>query len=914
MNIKRVLFFKAILLSSLILITSCEEDKSEVSVEDHLNLSRLYLQQGAFKASIIEGRNALKIAPNNLDALTTTATVFLKINAGQAAEELTKKAVEIDKENHDTKTLLAKTYIAQRKLFSVQNTLESIDTKKIKDISNYQSTYGEFLLTTSKINEAKDWFYKAHKSDPKNIEAILGLSKSALVLKQLNEVKKYSELAVTTAPNNADALLWSARVAMLQKDFKKAEETLSKLMLDLENYDILTMNKYMAIDMLSKSLLAQNKIEESFVYSNYLAQSETGQIQSSFKNAVKMLSKDRNFQEAEEAFKEVLEKAPFHRSSNIMMGLINYNKGNYTEAEDYLSKFSNDENTPLRSKKVLVLTKVKLRKYDEAIDLINRNIEQHKNDADLHALLGYIYLLKQDYTESINRLKKAIKLDNKNSLYHTHLAQAYLANKDLTTARTIIKKSLQLNSKSDQAKRILVSLLVLNKELNQATKYTKQWIKQSPKSVTALVVAAEIEQQKNNSAKAKKLYLRALKLAPDNLSSNMNVVRLDLKSNDYDKALQRLKHVIIKYPENLPALNIIYSLATKPSHTKEATDIILSVNSKLPFAINPRLTLARIYLHQQKPKETLAIIDKVTKHDNKNIKAYFLKAKAQYADNNTSEAINTYKLLTSLAPDNPASYIELARIKIKQEDYKVAEGYAKQAINLKNGFIPTQLIFFNIGIKTENQEMVLNAVNDIRKKFPDAHLSYELEADYYLHLKQYNKALSNLSKAWKIKKSTQMAKKFLTAYTATNNHKQAFNAWNELSQANKDNFQLQLVYALSLYQHSKLSEAKGILESQLKNHPNDVILLNNLANIYMDLNDKKSLPMAKKALSIQPKNPAIQDTLGWIYAKQYKAYDKAIALLEPAYRSSGDKTIKQHLINTLKSAGKIDQARQLSSE
>jgi len=914
MKIRRFLLLKALLISTFLLISACEEDKPKVSVNDHLDLARLYLKQGSFKASMIEGRNALQIDPNNIEALTTMATVLLKLNAVDTAANLVKKAVEIEPKNQDTKLLLTKAYLAQRKLFSARNTFKSIDASAVKNISNYQSTYGSLLQTSNKHSEAKEWFQKSYASDPKNIQAILGIARTSLQLKQLDDVNKYTQLAIESSSNDVEALLWSARVSMLRKNFVDAENTLSKLMVELERYDTLTINKYMAIDMLAKALVAQGKIEESFTYSNYLAQSKPGQIQASFKNALELISSDGKLNKAEQAFQEVLDQAPSHRTSNIMMGLINYNKGDYAQAETYLSKFSDDESTPLRSKKILALTKIKLRKPSEAIELINANIKEHNKDPDLFALLGFAHLTKGDYTDSIDALKKAISFSGNNSIYYTHLAQAYLANKELTASKETIKKALKIKPDSDQARRILASIYVLNKEIPKAKAYARQWIKVSPKSVAALMVAAEIEQIQKNTKKARTLYLKALTLDPNNLISNMNIVRMDLTNNDNDKAIERLNRIINKHPENMAALNILYNLAVTPSSTKKVTDIITSVNSKHPFAINTRLTLARLLLSKRQTDKALNIINDVTKLDNKNIKAYFLKAKALQSQNKITQAKDTYKLLISLAPKNTAGYIELARMYIQSKEYKAAIDYAKQAEKIKSNYIPAHLVFFSAGLKTSDKAMVMSAINNIQKIMPKSHLAYELEADYYLDKKQYKQSLAKLKQAWAIKQSIQMANKFQTIYNETNQSSLAFDAWNELASSKQNDFKVQLGYAIRLYQDKQLNKAKSVLEAQLTQYPENVVLLNNLANIYLELNDKNALKIAQKALSIHPDSPAIQDTVGWIYAQQNKDYEKAIELLEPAYKASLDNTIKQHLITALTNAGRTAEANALKNQ
>ncbi|MCK5335173.1 MAG: tetratricopeptide repeat protein, partial [Gammaproteobacteria bacterium] len=127
MQNKSIFYIKTVLLVLLFLVSGCDEEKPEVSAKDHLNLSRLYFKQGSFRASIIEGKNALQIEPANVEILTTMSTVLLKLNDYNTAEKLIKRAILVEKDSQDLKLLLAKTYLFQGKNNSAKDVLNNID-------------------------------------------------------------------------------------------------------------------------------------------------------------------------------------------------------------------------------------------------------------------------------------------------------------------------------------------------------------------------------------------------------------------------------------------------------------------------------------------------------------------------------------------------------------------------------------------------------------------------------------------------------------------------------------------------------------------------------------------------------------------------------------------------------------------
>jgi tetratricopeptide (TPR) repeat protein len=78
---------------------------------------------------------------------------------------------------------------------------------------------------------------------------------------------------------------------------------------------------------------------------------------------------------------------------------------------------------------------------------------------------------------------------------------------------------------------------------------------------------------------------------------------------------------------------------------------------------------------------------------------------------------------------------------------------------------------------------------------------------------------------------------------------------------------------------------------------NDSTLLNNLAWAYAETGDfDRALPLARRAWTLDPKNPVTTDTLGWLLYRSGKDRVRGIALLEQAARGAPtDEEIRGHL-------------------
>ena len=912
MNNKNFILIKSIILFASIFLTACEEDQPELSAQDHHDLAKLYFKQGSFKASIIEGKNAIQLKPDDVDILITMAKILLKLSDANTARELINRGLTLDKNNFQLQLLLVKTYLVQSKLFSAQNALEDIKKpSEQEDSIEYDTLQADFLLASNKPKEAKKLYLLVHKKNKKNIDVILGIAKTALSLKQLDEVEVYTSLAVKTAPTNIQALLWQAQTHMFQNNHREAESVLSRVMIELERHDTLTAEKYAAIDMLAKTLVAQGKIQESFTYSNYLAQSRPGQIQASYNDALALIEKNVDINKAEKAFQDVLNQAPQHKQSGIILGLINYQKGNYTEANEYLTKFASGENSPLKSKKILALTKIKLNKVEEAIQFISENIKINSNDADFHALLGLAYLKKRDAIKSIDSINSAIKLSATNSDFYSYLSRAHLLNKDIKNAIKHAKKALTIQPSSKQGKLSLISAYTANNSITKAKKIANNWLKEAPESLIALNILASLEHKSNQINKAKTIFKKILLLSPYDPIANYYMANYDLSENKKSDALNKVALVFKTQPTNTQALTLLLKLSTDKSTTDKALSSLYSVIADNPKLIIPRLALIQLYLNIKKPKKAISIIEDVTKIDNKNTQAYLLKARAYFALNNYNEAIKTYHILNSLNPESEVGFIELGKLNIHLKNFNEAIKNANQIIAMQPTNTSAHIILATSYLHLNSKDRLLQTTNIIKKNTPDSHIPYEIEASFYYNNNQYRTAISLLKKAWLKQQSISLANKIMLAYKKNNQPNEAFKAWDELAKKHKANLKVQISYSLSLYNDKQYLQAATKLEHLLRKHPENVVILNNLATVYHDSNNEKALATAQKALSKSPDNPAILDTVGWIYVNQLKDYDKGLPLLKRAYQKTSDPQIKEHLTAALIASGKTDDLKSL---
>ncbi len=118
--------------------------------------------------------------------------------------------------------------------------------------------------------------------------------------------------------------------------------------------------------------------------------------------------------------------------------------------------------------------------------------------------------------------------------------------------------------------------------------------------------------------------------------------------------------------------------------------------------------------------------------------------------------------------------------------------------------------------------------------------------------------------------------------------------------------------AMAAEKLGRLQDAEADLRTVIKLHPNDADSLNALGYL-LTVNTERyqeARALIEQALTLQPDNPAILDSMGWV---DYKLglHDQAEAYLRRAYRLQDDPEVAAHLGELLWTTNRRDEARRI---
>ena len=123
-----------------------------------------------------------------------------------------------------------------------------------------------------------------------------------------------------------------------------------------------------------------------------------------------------------------------------------------------------------------------------------------------------------------------------------------------------------------------------------------------------------------------------------------------------------------------------------------------------------------------------------------------------------------------------------------------------------------------------------------------------------------------------------------------------------------------LLYSRSVVsaRQDDIAASEADLRAILAKDPDNATALNALGYTLANVTERhdEAYGLIRRALSLEPDNPAIIDSLGWVYYRMGE-YDKALEYLRKAYDAYPDPEVAAHLGEVLWVLGERDEARQI---
>ncbi len=443
-----------------------------------------------------------------------------------------------------------------------------------------------------------------------------------------------------------------------------------------------------------------------------------------------------------------------------------------------------------------------------------------------------------------------------------------------------------------------------------AQNYAQQWLKFEPENAEAHYILASSLSRSQRPLDAFPHMTKVMELGGESNFAALAATVLSRSEDEQRDFLKQINTQLERHP-NENSLKIAKALMLQYQQQETAAlELIQQVLSDEPDNPHALLIETRTLAQLGRDDEALARLQyavdqnpnhKRLRHDlaRRLVKTDLYQAKAQYellvrqnpADNdlllelmlinrelsNTSEAAEQLASLSDTPAHSSRAHYVLGRLAEEDRNWPEAIAHYEQA-TANPEFTPASQRLSSISLSLDGPEKTLERLKVLRMRLPEhSSLIYLLEAEI-------------------LRKESHFQRGYDLLTTALNSF--------------PDDEQLR--YARSLFSEKlgDLSTLESDLRHILKRDPENATALNalgySLANLSSRLDEAESL--VKRALALEPEDPAIIDSYGWIlFLKGDTA--GAVALLERAYNKSQDHEIAAHFGEALWASGDRQRAK-----
>lgn len=431
----------------------------------------------------------------------------------------------------------------------------------VKSDKSYEANYyyGEALLKTGSLEDARKYFEIALKDDDEGVDALRGLGDYYSLKKDYTKAHSYYQKALKIDPNNIPVMLAEADAYVAEGKLDDANNLLflakatSKQVYNREDPTIYVGigNVYL---MRGSYKAAIENYDKALALNKNLATAYFGKGKAYYK--------ERKYNEALSAYNDAIQKDPNYADAYLEIGKILYFADKFDEAATAFKKFSTLKPGSQEGNSYYAKTLYAQGRFDDALKILNEVLKIDPNSITGNLYTAYIYSEKkaEDSLTQIDYYKKAveyfqkvplkefeaedfgkfgkvmenlgdnqkaielyhcaIKLDSANSLYYYNLGIVHLSNNANDSAVYYFEKATDYGSKS-KVMFFLKGLAYYNlQKYDRAASSFEEATKIDDQFTRAFLMLGNSYYYLNKFDNATKAYTRVLELEPNNVEAS----------------------------------------------------------------------------------------------------------------------------------------------------------------------------------------------------------------------------------------------------------------------------------------------------------------------------------------------------------------------------------------------------------
>ena len=508
-----------------------------------------------------------------------------------------------------------------------------------------------------------------------------------------------------------------------------------------------------------------------------------------------------------------------------------------------------------------------------------------RTQADYHYSLGEAFSLEGQPSKAIESFQSVLVYDPESSSVRIRLAKEFLKLGQINKSIDQVKSVIERNEKNRDARVLLAGLYTTIRSYPQAIEQYEYVLAHFPEFTEANIYLAAVYSETQQFAKAVKLFEKVLSIS------------------DYPN-----KHLIHYY------IGRIKEEEGAEKNFKLVETSYKKANELKPDFVDSVIALGGLYnIHKQSAK-AMSLYQSFQKSKGPNAKVAEILSQMYIEQQKFDEAFEQLEILESQSEDPLSIKVRMALILIEKKLFDKAISKLEEILRLAPE--SDKIRFYLAAVYEEIKKDEL-AVDHYLKIPPSSSFYGEamVHAGYlFKNLGQLDKAISTLEKAYENKKDyPQIYAMYASLLDEDKKYKKALEVLTVGLEKFPENAQLHFYYGTIYDRTGEKDKVIANMKKVIELDPNHSQGLNYLAFTWAEMNQNMddAEKLARRAVTLDPDDGYILDTLGWILFKRGNKKE-ALKYLEAAVKFQPSVSIiAEHLGDIYRDLSMVDKAKSM---
>ena len=832
-------------------VTACDLGQSVSDVE-YVYRAREQLEQGKFRAAVIELKNALSVNPDNADARLMLGELHLDTGDGASAEKELRHAQQLGVPLEALQVPLARAWFLQRKFDEVDGVQAAPGLGDLRQ-AELLAIQGEALVQRGQVEAAEARFSRA---------------------RELSQV--------LAAP-----LVGQALVATTRGDFARAEQLLGEALRLEENHTA-------AWSLRGDLAFYQGRLEEAVDHYGQALASRRDQMGNLGKRAVLLVQlqrldqarqdiaamrgliarhpaidyamgmlelQEQRYDNARLHFENVLGMADNYRDTILQLGLANLGAGNAQQAELYLARAFARNPRYIPGRILLAMARLKQGEAASAVQLLEPVVAQKPDNLQARSLLasGLIQLGRAD--EAMEHYRKLAQANPEVPQVQAQLGMGLLAQGDYEGGVHQFEQALARFPELQQTDMLLVMTHLHQGDFAQALVAAGDFARRQPQDPMPRVLEGMARLGLGDREAARAAFLAADRLQPGNPAANHRLAMLDMEQEDFAAARRHYGRTLEFHPDHSYTLNNLAVLEARAGNEKAMVDVLTRAIDAHPDEIDFHLQLSRHYLGKQQPDQALALLLPLRDRHSRHPPYLAMLGTIYMAQQDWSNARSEFSTLVDVAPEWGQGHYSLALLCRQTRDEACVRQQLARTLQVEPGHVEARLDWGHVLVREGRFPEAEELLSSLQEDVGDHPRIQRLEGALALALNQPGRAVQVYSQAMQQAPSNILAIELAKAQWLAGEQEAARALLEARAREYPDDINLLLARAQYAMRSQQDQEARERYRRVIELEPGHVLARNNLAHLLLETAPAEAAAHATRALQEAPGNPVVTATL-----------------------------------------------------